>query len=256
MTPFYFGAKPRRLFGIYTPSRAGTARGRAVLICNPWGQEYLRAHRSLRHLCNILSGAGCHVMRFDYYGTGDSAGEHVDTSLSTWEADIETAIDELLDMTGASRVTLVGLRLGASVAAAVAARRGNRLDGLVLWDPVVSGAEYLAELTEAAQHAQPGSTENPLGPDVLGFCLTAVWARDLETVDLTALVPRLPARTLAIVSRSLTSHTSLAAGLSAAQGTSEPLQFVDGPPPWLEEEHTGAGIVPVELCRRIAEWLP
>jgi len=63
-----------------------------------------------------------------------------------WKADIETAMDELRHITDLQQVTLVGLRLGATLAAAVAADRQSDVDELVLWDPVVSGPEYLAEL--------------------------------------------------------------------------------------------------------------
>ena len=169
MNPFFFGAGSRRLFGIYTPPLATGTRERAVLLCNPWGQEYIRAHRSMRQLASMLAQAGLHVMRFDYYGTGDSAGESTAVRLEEWEADIETALEELVDISGVSRPSLLGLRLGASIAAAVAGRRRQRLDALVMWDPVVSGDEYVAELRQIDGEQSPVLPIPGRGPRYRGF---------------------------------------------------------------------------------------
>ena len=117
MNPFFFGTAERRLFGIYEPAAVGTAGKRAAILCYPWGAEYLHAHRTLRQLALKLSSAGFHTLRFDFYGTGDSGGEPTDVDLAGWEADLETAIEELTEITGLSKVTLIGLRLGAVVAA-------------------------------------------------------------------------------------------------------------------------------------------
>ena len=108
------------------------------MLCYPWGQEYLRAHRSMRLLADMIAARGCDVLRFDYSGTGDSGGDATTASFVEWESDIETAIDELKDMAGVSRVSLVGLRLGATLAARVAEGRAwyaQRLAGLDLDDP-------------------------------------------------------------------------------------------------------------------------
>src|SRR5580692_5054377 len=110
MTPFFFGTSERRLFGIYEPAGGGATSQRAAILCYPWGSEYLHAHRTLRLLALRLSRVGFHTLRFDYYGTGDSGGEPTDTDLTGWEADLETAIAELMEITGLARVTVIGLR--------------------------------------------------------------------------------------------------------------------------------------------------
>jgi len=242
MNPFFFGTRQRRLFGVYTPGRA-TAAGagtRAVVLCAPWGQEYLRAHRSLRQLGALLNQAGVHVLRFDYFGTGDSAGEMLEASLAGWEQDIETAIDELRDSTDAARVGLVGLRLGATLAARVAQRRRKDVDALVLWDPVVSGEGYLRELLVDAPARAAGLASG--GHEVMGFALGEAMAAELRAVAMP--VQELPARTLVVRS---------------VQGPGEPLgalavEQVEGQPAWLEDHHSGAGAVPVKVLQRIAQW--
>jgi pimeloyl-ACP methyl ester carboxylesterase len=109
------------------------------------GHEYARSHRVLRHLALALADAGCHVLRFDWFGTGDSGGEPDAAEIRGWIGDVGTAIDELKDTAGVSRVSLVGVRLGASLALTAAATRRD-VESAVLWDPVVSGANYLTEL--------------------------------------------------------------------------------------------------------------
>jgi hypothetical protein len=93
----------------------------------------------------MLSEAGLHTFRFDYYGTGDSSGESWEGSISRWRMDILQALQELKGISGARDLSIVGFRLGAALAAE------TRFDGfglkdLVLWDPVVSGRKYIEEL--------------------------------------------------------------------------------------------------------------
>ena len=158
MNPFFFGTAARALYGTYHPPRAPAGsdlRGAGgVVLCGPFGVEYMRSHRAFRQLTTLLTRAGLHVLRFDYGGTGDSAGEGQDQCLEDWVADVRTAVEELRDTAGIDEVTLVGLRLGALLA--VEATRAPQADGpggagmtvrrLVLWDPVAEGDAWLREI--------------------------------------------------------------------------------------------------------------
>lgn len=86
-------------------------------------------------------------MRFDYYGTGDSAGISSDAVLDQWRSDVNTGLTELKDISGVSKVSLVGLRFGAALAA-TAPVKSHRVRKLILWDPVVSGSLYLKSLRD------------------------------------------------------------------------------------------------------------
>ena len=234
MNPFFFGTASRRLFGLYTPAVAGTHAQRAVVLCQPWGQEYLRAHRSVRSLATQLARAGVHVLRFDYFGTGDSAGEMSDGDLKGWQSDIDTAIGELKDTTGANKVGLVGLRLGATLAARVAAAKKGDVDSLVLWDPIVAGDEYLEEVRKqsvllATMPAPPSASEE--AEQVLGFDLTQKLASEIAAVDLPLLLPKLPARTLAVVSQPLASHDRIRSHATLA------VEEIVSPPAWQEDKN-------------------
>ncbi|MGH8194716.1 MAG: hypothetical protein ACREQ8_09985 [Woeseiaceae bacterium] len=142
MEPFYFGE--RRLLGLYHPPE-GPARGNGVLICPPVLGEYMRTHGCLRHLAIELAARGNHVLRFDYSCTGDSSGIIQEASTIAWREDILHANKELQEISGVTSVTIIGVRLGATLALS-AANDGLAARHLVLWDPIEDGSDYLKEL--------------------------------------------------------------------------------------------------------------
>ena len=249
MTPLFFGSSQRRLFGAYEPPRAGGKGGHAVLLCQPWGQEYIRAHRSMRRLATLLAGSGCHVMRFDYFGTGDSMGTSQEVNFGGCAQDIETAIEELRDTSGANRVVLVGLRLGATLAAYVAARNKKVIGALALWDPVVSGGEYLEELLAHATGPAEGG-----GHQVAGFPLTESLESELRTLELSQLVAAFPARTCVIASTPLHSHEKLRAELEQ-QRSDIRVEEVRSLQAWVEHRDLGAGAIPTKVLETIVQWI-
>jgi pimeloyl-ACP methyl ester carboxylesterase len=144
MTPTLFGNSASPLFGVLHDATGARPRDHGVVLCPPIGQEFVRAHWGLRQLASALSRAGFAVLRFDWYGVGDSSGELRRASIGRWTADAESAAQELRDATGVRRVSLVGLRFGARMALLAAPR--IKPASLFLWDPVLDGRTYLAEL--------------------------------------------------------------------------------------------------------------
>jgi pimeloyl-ACP methyl ester carboxylesterase len=148
-----------------------------------------------------IEETGYAVLRFDYRGTGDSAGDDADSTLQGWIADIESAAAELRAASGATRILAVGLRVGALLAAL--AERGGRVcfQHLILWDPVVDGLGYLRELASShrafmTQEMAPGKWLDPLRIDsrgvadqALGMRLTPELVNELGAVDLTTVLP-------------------------------------------------------------------
>ncbi len=119
---FWFGSVERPLFGWYHAPAQHTARGSAVL-CNAFGHEGMVAHRTHRRLALRLACEGFAVLRFDYDGTGDSAGSDYDPGrIEAWLSSIQRAIQEVVTLSGASQVALIGTRLGALLAGIHAAR--------------------------------------------------------------------------------------------------------------------------------------
>jgi acyl carrier protein len=143
--PSFFGNPEKRLFGIYHPPRDRVAKDIGVLLCYPIAQEYVTTHWAFHNLGTVLSKAGYHALRFDYYGTGDSAGAGEEGTLSQWRADIRAAFKQLKEKPGVRRVSAIGLRLGGALLAQECTNDVDVKD-LVLWDPIVSGKTQLEEL--------------------------------------------------------------------------------------------------------------
>ena len=146
LQPILFGPEARRLFGLlHSPPPEVEAR-HGVVLCNAFGQEAVRAHRMLRVLAERLARTGHPVLRFDYHGTGDSPGDDLDADLDGWATDVHAADHELRDRSGARATVWVGMRLGGAIALRAARHAPRHLLRLVLWDPVLDGARYLAFL--------------------------------------------------------------------------------------------------------------
>ena len=148
-----FGPAQRRMVGVlHEPAVPGTGLP-AVLLCGPMGQEAFRAHRVLLVLADRLARAGMPALRFDYYGTGDSAGDDLEGDIDGWVDDVMTADTQIRGLTGASAVAWLGLRVGALLAARASASSRVAPGALVLWDPIMDGAAYLKSLALADRRA-------------------------------------------------------------------------------------------------------
>src|ERR1044071_4528450 len=113
MDPHFFGRSERQLFGIYHSPR-GKERQHGIVLCPPAPQEYMWSHMAYRKLAGLLARDGFHVLRFDYYGTGDSAGESREGTLAEWRENLVAAVKDLEECSGVAKVSLLGFRLGAA----------------------------------------------------------------------------------------------------------------------------------------------
>ncbi|WP_114238525.1 alpha/beta hydrolase [Dyella sp. C9] len=141
--PFFFG-NGGELFGIYHP--AGRKADRAVLLCAPLGQDHIRCHRLYRQLATTLAGEGLPVLRFDYYGCGDSAGASGEVEWGRCLHDVVSAAQELRRRSGVPDIVAFGARLGGPIALAAAQPAG--FTDVLAWDPVIDGAAYVTRLDE------------------------------------------------------------------------------------------------------------
>ncbi|MBI3244197.1 MAG: alpha/beta fold hydrolase [Chloroflexi bacterium] len=255
--PFFFGPPGKALFGNYHESAPGQDRDCGILLCAPAGQEYIRSHRAFRQLALRLSRAGFPVLRFDYYGCGDSNGDDDQGHLTQWLADIAAAGAELKKRSGADRLCLIGLRLGAALALLAAARR-NDLDGLVLWEAAINGRTYVDEL--AVQHrdtlwryfAQPEQHANGHRPsELLGFPLTeTIWA-DLEKLDLLT-VRQKPASHVLLIENSEDPAAEQLGQHLRGLGCQVNYQHIPGPRIWAEDPDKA--LVPQQVLQAIVAW--
>lgn len=220
MEPFYFGEPGRRLFGVVHEPVTAPTKNSAVVLCAPLWQEAVRAQRVLRQLGVRLARAGSFTFRFDYYGTGDSEGDTEAGDVESWLTDIGAAVEEAKKAKGVARVTLLGLRFGASLAALAAAARTD-VDRLVLWEPVVDGRKFLDQGmadhrawrdTYHTWRMMPPSSTRDDGSELLGFPITLAMRGSISAVDLFRL-PRTAARILVVERDPSTEGARLAAHL-------------------------------------------
>lgn len=148
MKALHFGTPARRLFGILHPREPGARPRGGVVLAPPFGHEAIRTHRFYRVLAERLSRAGADVLRFDFFGSGDSAGDDADADLHGWADDLLAAHAQLASLSGAAPAWWLGSRLGGSAALLAHAKLGAAAPSLALWDPVLDGPAYMASLRE------------------------------------------------------------------------------------------------------------
>ena len=256
--PFYFGCSDRRLFGCFhEPSEKGVRRC-AVLICQPFGHEYINSHRALRQLAAGLADAGFPVLRFDYYACGDSSGEPEQGSITRWLEDISTAVAELRARAGMFQVCVVGLRLGATLAAFSGSWR-ETFESIVLWEPVARGKTYLKEtvsLHEEMLRFRPSpkrSKRSQAYTEVLGFPLSRFLHDQLEELDLARVAERPANRVLIVRNGGADDDSALKKHLVQARAHVE-CQTLQAPEIWLPTAD-GSLLVPAQVLQSVISWV-
>lgn len=117
-----------------------------IVMCSAIGYEELGTHRSWYELSTKFADSNFPTLRFDYHGVNDSLGSEDDADrVKMWISSVIEAVDFLRTTTGVKKITLVGLRLGATLAS-IAATCLRDIDHLVLLAPVVTGRGYIREL--------------------------------------------------------------------------------------------------------------
>ncbi len=184
----------------FTPVAIGESFGwlhhadgdRGVVMCASIGYEGLCAHQSWRVLADRLAAAGLPTLRFDYPGEGDSLGDPADPAIvDAWREQIRAAVRWMREAIGVREVALVGLRLGAALAAEV-----GGVERLVQIAPVTKGSSYLRELKMMARVlAASGPTPEAsiaaatASDDIHleGFTITQPMAAAIKRIDLSRL---------------------------------------------------------------------
>lgn len=151
--PCFFDSASK-LYGVFHP--ADKPGSLAALIVPPFGQDYVRCHKSLQKLAIDLARRGVSTLRFDLSGSGNSSDAD-GLSLSLWSEDTRAAMAELTARSGCEQIAVVGVRLGAAIAASVE----TQVEQMIFWDPVFDGGGYLAELDQLHQVV----TQSPLYVD-------------------------------------------------------------------------------------------
>ncbi len=184
-TGHWFGDPARPQLGWLTVP-AGRPTASAFVIAPPVGYAYLCAHRALRTIAEGLAARGHCVLRVDYDGTGDSAGDQWEPDrLPAWRGTVSAAVDALRTA-GMETITLAGVRLGATLALFDASALGA--DAVIAWAPVVSGRRFTRELQMLGaavpdEHANEPGTFVSAGNVFSAQTLDAIKGLSLDRLD-------------------------------------------------------------------------
>ncbi|HYF17106.1 MAG TPA: alpha/beta fold hydrolase [Ramlibacter sp.] len=191
--PFTFDAAGEWTLGWYH-APALPWRRLPIVLCPPVGYEAIASYPTYAQLARALADAGFPVVRFDYHGTGDAAGDDQRPQrLRAWQSSVDAAIAQARRITGAQEVALFGLRLGAALAVDAAARAGG-VDSLLLWAPCASGRAFARELRAGGTTLEDGTLH------ALGYHYSAETLELLASLDATK-VPTAPARRALVIAR-------------------------------------------------------
>lgn len=197
--PFFLPGSAGPLFCLLQAPPEGTAPRGALVYLPPFAEEANRSRRMTVLQARRLAARGWGVLLLDPYGTGDSAGSFHDARWEIWQADVEAAATWLSARWPGIAVTLWGLRLGALLAAEVAARHPARFARLLFWQPVLRGDQFMSQFLRLRIAAAMAAGEKESGDalrgrlaagevlEVAGYELapplvTAIEARRLDTL--------------------------------------------------------------------------
>ncbi len=219
-----------------------------IVICSGTGRDARGSYGAFRLLASGLSRAGYPTLRFDYPGAGDSPALDGEEPCGAWLASVNDAADRMRD-TGVKQIIFCGHRLGALLAASVAARRRD-VGGLILIDPAISGALYLRELAieQEMMSDGPGAGDGRL--ECEGIVLTPASDAPFRVLDLMKLHSSPASRALILASSKRPANARLADRLTALGADVEQELFT----PMLEFA-TGGLVDPKPPLQRIAQWL-
>jgi pimeloyl-ACP methyl ester carboxylesterase len=203
--PVVFGATTTPLFGMLTRPVPGRGIDRGVVVCAPIGFENVVYYRQLGLLARRFAQSGRPALRFDWPGCGDSGGGDRNPDLvASWIASVGLAAGTLRELTGVTEVDIVGLRLGATLAAAAAS--ATDVSDLVLWAPFKSGRDYVREMRAFHRMAERPADESRRlpeeeGQEASGFLLSAGTIEALREIDLLSVPIAAPGRRILLAGR-------------------------------------------------------
>ena len=248
-TAFYVESEGQSLFA-WLHRAPDTDDGHGVLICPPIGHEQVHSHRTLRHLADRLAVQGFAVVRLDYHGTGDSDGAAEDPQrLATWLANVRDAVEWLRYEAGCQQISLLGLRLGATLAALYA--ENHEVESLVLWAPIIKGRRYVRELTALSQTAQHAAGSSSAFLEAMGFVYTQETTGEVGKIDL--LSHSVSCKQALIVSNANTPGDSLLRDHLLQQGVAVEQMALPGYEGMMDEPHET--VVPHAALRSMVTWL-
>ena len=165
-------------------------------------------------------------------------------------------MDELREISGVSKVTLIGLRLGALLATMTAANRPGDAAGIILWDPILH-RNYLQELEDLSSNrletpASPRALKRA-GCQIVGHAIGESLVNSFQQLDLAAAAARLTLPITLVISGDEAALARAAAAF--AQMTPKTAFAYPVRPCWLDDPALPGGFVPAPIINAIVREL-
>jgi len=207
----FIGETGRRLFALLRTPDLTT--GECTLVVPPFAEEMNKSRKLVTDFARHERGRGRGVLSVDLSGTGDSDGEFAAARVGRWIKDLAMAA-EWSAARGWPVTSILGIRMGAILAAMLVRQRGMDLSRVVFWQPVTNGTRLIEQflrirvmasrmeqdrgetVAELRGRLQAGETV-----EVAGYALSGALCADIDALDLTsALTPQFsPIRWLDVV---------------------------------------------------------
>jgi len=141
---FFLGAGASRRFAVcWGPAPTKEVQG-TLLFVAPFAEEMNKSRRMVALTAAALAERGFLTLRIDLRGCGDSAGLLAQATWNDWIDDLLVAWSWLHERAPGAPRWLWSLRAGALLTSA-ALPRLDTVAGLLLWQPVLSGKQHLAQ---------------------------------------------------------------------------------------------------------------
>jgi len=204
--------------------------------------------------------AGFHVLRFDYYGSGDSAGSRLDGDVSQWKSDIYATINEIKTRGNIDRVGMVGFRVGATMSMLAALEIGN-IYSIVLIDPIFDGDAYVEELKmlhkdmlHYAHVKEKYSEQDQDITELLGFPYSSNMINDFINLK-PPTDEKMPAERMLIIESHIKYKQRNLKNYLEITGADVSYLQMHEPSLWVWVEDFTRTIVPNDLIKNVIEWL-
>lgn len=256
------------LVAVYYPPLASQDPRGDLLFIPPLAEEMNRCRAMVGMQARALSAIGIGTLVLDPLGTGDSGGDHADASWSAWRDDFIRGIAWLKGSANGC-LGVWGIRLGAIMAAELTVQ-DPEIEGLLLWQPVISGRSHYTQFLRiriAAEMSRPdgvkttGELRRRSGDgeviEVSGYRIGPDLARELDALempDLRDLADRHLAWLDVVASAEQNSpQERMIASLRSGGGDVDHRQVI-GPPFWQLHERTVAPTLIEATTSAIAKW--
>lgn len=139
--PHYLDHQGEQLYVVHHAARG--PRRATVVLAGPMSLERTHATLTWVRWARALAERGYEVWRFDYRGVGESTGNFAEQTFDGWFEDLTRVIKEAR-VNGASRLVVLGLRLGALLGRA--AYEEHLADAFIAWDAPAAGKPMLMDM--------------------------------------------------------------------------------------------------------------